>query len=354
MVVLADVVRVDGMTGVARRFAQVVAYLVVAALPVMVVAPTAAAAPTSRIVGETPGPGRILQIGVYSPSMDRVISLQVLRAADTASPAPTLYLLNGAGGGEDAATWLKQTDAADFFADKQVNVVVPMEGAFSYYTDWERPDEGLATKLKNNGRNMWATFLTEELPPVIDAAFHTTGANALAGISMAGTSVLDLAIRAPKLYRSVAAYSGCAMTSDPLGEAFVSLVVSLGKADPQNMWGPTGGAGWREHDPYLHADRLPDIPMYISSGSGLPGRHDSLADPGVRADSRILADQIVLGGGIESAANYCTARLAERTQALGRTNITYNFHPAGTHSWGYWQDDLHRSWPMMAAAIGTR
>ncbi len=342
------------VTGAVRGVAQVFAYVVAAALLWAVVAPPGAAAPVARIVSETPGPGRILEIGVYSPSMDRVIPLQVLRAVDTAAPAPTLYLLNGAGGGEDAATWLKQTDASDFFTEKQVNVVVPMEGAFSYYTDWERPDEGLAKKLKNNGRNMWATFLTEELPPVIDSALHTTGANALAGISMAGTSVLDLAIRAPRLYRSVAAYSGCAMTSDPLGQSFVSLVVGLGKGDPQNMWGPTGGAGWREHDPYLHADRLPDIPMYISSGSGLPGRHDTLGDPGVRDNSGVLVNQVLLGGGIESAANYCTAKLAERTQALGRTDITYNFHPAGTHSWGYWQDDLHKSWPMMATALGAR
>ncbi|WP_372465928.1 alpha/beta hydrolase [Nocardia spumae] len=336
------------------RVVAYLAYLAAAALVWTVVAPTASAAPTAGIVSETAGPGRVVDIGVYSPSMDRVIPLQVLRAPDTGTPAPTLYLLNGAGGGEDAATWLKQTDAVDYFADKQVNVVIPMEGAFSYYTDWEKADDGLAHKLKNNGKNMWSTFLTRELPPVIDAAFGTTGANALAGISMAGTSVLDLAIQAPTLYRSVAAYSGCAMTSDPIGQAFVTLVVSLGKGDATNMWGPNDGAGWKEHDPYLHADRLPDIPMYISSGTGLPGRHDSLADPSIRADSRILANQVLLGGGIESAANYCTARLAEKTQALGRTNITYNFHPAGTHSWGYWQDDLHKSWPMMAAALGVR
>lgn len=336
-----------------RATAYPVAYLVAAALLWILTAPPAAAGSPARIVRETSGPGRALTIEVYSPSMDRVIPLQVLRANDFHTPAPTLYLLNGAGGGEDAATWLAQTDAADFFADKQVNVVVPMEGAFSYYTDWEHDDPGLARKLKNNGRNKWATFLTEELPPVVDSAFGTTGANALAGISMAGTSVLDLAIEAPALYRSVAAYSGCAMTSDPIGQSFVSLVVGLGKGDAKNMWGPVGGAGWREHDPYLHADRLPRIPMYISSASGLPGRHDTLSDPSVRADSRILANQVLLGGGIESAANYCTVKLAERTRALGRTDITYNFHPAGTHSWGYWQDDLHRSWPMMAAAIGA-
>src|SRR5690348_4978887 len=254
-------------TGTVRGIAWLMAYLGAAALLWTSVAPIGSAAPAAHIVDETPGPGRLVRISVHSPAMDRDIPLQVLPAKDSRTPAPTLYLLNGAGGGEDAATWLAQTDAADFFADKHVNVVIPMEGALSYYTDWERDDPGLAKKLKNNGRNKWATFLTDELPPVIDSAFGTTGANALAGISMAGTSVLDLAIEAPALYRTVSAYSGCAMTSDPLGQSFVSLVISLGKGDATNMWGPVGGEGWKAHDPYLHADRLPRIPMYISSAS---------------------------------------------------------------------------------------
>lgn len=336
-----------------RGFACLVAYISAAAMMWVLTAP-AASASGSRLVSETPRAGQVVDIGVYSPSMDRVIPLKVLRPKNTRVPAPTLYLLNGAGGGEDAATWPARTDAAEFFADKHVNVVIPMEGAFSYYTDWQQVDKSLAAKLKNNGRYMWSTFLTRELPPVIDSVFGTTGANALAGISMAGTSVLDLAIESPHLYRSVSAYSGCALTSDPIGQTFVSYVISLGKGDARNMWGPTGGAGWREHDPYLHADRLPDIPIYISSGTGLPGRHDTLTDPSVGENHRLLRDQLILGGGIEFATNYCTARLAERTRELGRTNITYNFRPDGTHSWGYWQDDLHKSWPMMAAAMGLR
>lgn len=77
-----------------------------------------------------------------------------------------------------------RTDAPKFFADKHVNVVTPLSGAFSYYTDWERPDPGLAKSGNNNGVNMWTTFLTEELPPVIDSTFGTTGENALAGLPL--------------------------------------------------------------------------------------------------------------------------------------------------------------------------
>ena len=312
----------------------------------------APATPGARVVTQTQV-GRVAEIGVYSPSMDRTIALKVLRAADGA--APTLYLLNGAGGGEDRANWPGQTDAETFFADKHVNVVIPMEGAFSYYTDWLRPDATMGENLKNNGRNMWATFLTEELPPVIDAALGATGVNALAGISMAGTAVLDLSIRAPHLYRSVAAYSGCAMTSDPLGKTFVSTVVGMGGGDIANMWG-TDAEVWRQRDPFVQAARLPDIPMYISSGTGLPGAHDTVANPRIQAQGNdpdaAVTSQMIVGGAIEAVTGLCTANLANRTRELGRTNITYNIRPTGTHSWGYWQDDLHASWPMMASALG--
>ncbi|WP_370011978.1 alpha/beta hydrolase [Nocardia cyriacigeorgica] len=336
--------RLRGITSAACAFALLSA-------PITVGGAMASAEP-SAVVSRS-AVGQLVELEVYSPSMQRSIALKVLRPSDTQTPAPTLYLLNGAGGGEDAANWFGQTDAVEFFADKHVNVAIPMEGAFSYYTDWLAPDEGLAETLDNNGRNMWATFLTKELPPVIDSTFDTTGVNALAGISMAGTSVLDLAIQAPALYRSAAAYSGCAMTSDPIGQAFVKTVIDMGGGEAENMWGPFDSDQWREHDPYLQAHRLPNIPMYISSGSGFPGIHDTLANARLDNDTRKLLNQTLVGGTIEAATNFCTTRLAQRTTELGRTNITYNIRPMGTHSWGYWQDDLHDSWPMIAQSIGA-
>ncbi len=246
-----------------------------------------------------------------------------------------------------------RTDAPKFFADKHVNVVTPLGGAFSYYTDWERPDPGLAKSGNNNGVNMWTTFLTEELPPVIDSMFATTGENALAGLSMAGTSVLDLAMAAPALYNSVGSFSGCAMTSRGIGQNFVKLVVAVGGGDAENMWGPYDGPGWPAHDPVVNADKLPRVPMYITTATGIPGPYDTLADPRIDNDVTDLALQLVLGGGIEAATHYCTTQLADRTNALGMNNIRYNFKPAGTHSWGYWEDDLHDSWPMIAASLGV-
>lgn len=283
------------------------------------------------------------EMTVYSAAMDRVITLQVITPADNSVPRPTLYLLNGAGGGEDAATWYRQTDIVQFFSDKNVNVVSPVGGKFSYYTDWLRDDPNL-------GRNKWQTFLTEELPPIVDVALHTSGVNGIAGVSMSATSALDLSIHAPDLYRAVASYSGCATTADETSRKFIQLVLDRGDADMSNMWGPPGDPEWARHDAVLNAEGLRGKALFVSSSSGLPGPLDTLDSPSIGGRPMTLANQIVLGGIIEAATDSCTHQLATRLGELG-IPAQVEFRPSGTHSWRYWQDDLHRSWPMLEAAM---
>ncbi len=328
-----------------RQLARILAVVIttLAAVSVALV-PTANAAPRSAITNldhDTPQQDSAL---VYSASMRRSILVTILKPKNTSKPAPTLYLLNGAGGGEDTATWAARTSYTNYFANKHAYVVTPIGGAFSYYTDWQRTDPAL-------GVNKWQTFLTKELPPLINARYNTTKVNAIAGISMAGTSVLNLAIAAPKLYRSVAAFSGCARTSDPLGQAYIKMVVeSRGGAKVTNMWGPTNGPGWRANDPYLQAERLRGLKIYMTTGNGLPGSHESLSDPRVAGDPAMLANQVVVGGIIEAAIDQCTSQMAARlTQLHIPARVTYR--PGGTHSWGYWEDDLHNTWPRIAADL---
>ncbi|WP_245688016.1 alpha/beta hydrolase [Rhodococcus phenolicus] len=313
----------------------------------MLVTPNVASAePVSSISRIEVESARTVIAHVYSASMDRVVRLRVRTPADTSEPRPTLYLLNGAGGGDGQATWDARTDVDEFFADKNVNVVTPLDGSFTYYTDWERDDPAL-------GRNKWTTFLTQELPPIIDEQFRTSGVNAIAGLSMSGTSVLSLAIAAPTLYRAVGAYSGCAETSTELGQLYVRTVVeSRGEADAENMWGPVDGPGWAANDPYVNADKLRGIDLYISSATGLPGPHENLGARSVENDPGLLLNQIVVGGVIEAAVDACTHRLAARLDELG-IPARFEFRSRGTHSWGYWQDDLHNSWPMIARAVGV-
>ena len=78
-------------------------------------------------------------------------------------------------------------DVESFFADKHVNVAIPFGGGGTFYSDWQRDDPKL-------GRVKWETFLTQELPPFMADRFGSDNVNnAVAGLSMSGTSALNLA-----------------------------------------------------------------------------------------------------------------------------------------------------------------
>jgi diacylglycerol O-acyltransferase / trehalose O-mycolyltransferase len=50
--------------------------------------------------------------------------------------------------------------------------------------------------------------MTRELPPLINAQYHTNGRNAVGGLSSTGGTAIDYAIQAPGLFRAVGSYSG--------------------------------------------------------------------------------------------------------------------------------------------------
>ncbi|WP_174555262.1 alpha/beta hydrolase [Nocardia anaemiae] len=337
----------SGRVGTARRpWVHALAALAAVFTVSAGVVPSAAKADApSSITGSWAEGDRTVQLRVYSAAMQQDIMVKVLRPADRSTPRPTLYLLNGGGGGQDSATWQKNTDVLRFLADKDVNVVQPVGGKWSYYTDWRAPDPKL-------GLYKWKTFLTEELPPLIDAELDTTGVNAIAGLSTSGTSVLQLPIAKPGLYQAVAAYSGCAQISDPIGQQFVKLAVEgWGGGDTVNMYGPLNDPMWAANDPYLHADQLRGIHLFISTGTGVPGMYDRYNGTHMQPGPRGFFNQLVIGGVIESAVNWCTQNLRSKLDQLG-IPATYDFQPTGTHSWGYWQEALKTSWPVLAEGLG--
>lgn len=67
------------------------------------------------------------------------------------------------------------TDVQGFFAEKNVNVVSPLGGAFSWYTNW----------VADAGKQ-YQTYMTSELPPLINAEYNTNGVNAVGGLSSTG------------------------------------------------------------------------------------------------------------------------------------------------------------------------
>ncbi|WP_280403555.1 alpha/beta hydrolase [Nocardia brasiliensis] len=311
-------------------------------LAAIVPAVTAGADPDSRILDVRPLGGRQLEVVVHSAAMNKPITLWM---SHPGAGAPALYLLNAVDGGEDGGPWMRRTDVADFFADKNVNVIVPIGGRASFYTDWLQDDPAL-------GRNQWSTFLTRELPPLLESRFDMTGRNAVAGLSMSATSALNLAIGAPGMYQAVGAYSGCPRTSDPGAQALVTSQLAVFGANAANMWGAPDNPAWLAHDPTVQAERLRGVALYVSSGTGAPGEHDNISDTGVDGNPVRLIDRVLVGGVMETVVGGCTRPFVDRLHQLG-IPVTANLRPAGTHAWTYWQDDVHLSWPLFAAAIGA-
>lgn len=300
----------------------------------------AQAAPSNvaYVAGTVQVSDRVTRVLVYSPSMDRVIPNDVIHPVG-GGPAPTFYLLTGIGGGEDGISWFNNTTVAQFFADKHVNVVLPVGGKFSMYTDWLADDPVL-------GRNKWQTFLTREMPPVIDRMFGTTGINAIGGVSMAAGPVLDLAVQAPDVYRAVGSYSGCAQTSDPNGQAMVRSMVELrGGGNAANMWGPSGGPLWVQHDPVVQAERLRGKALYLSAASGVPGPIDD-------HDPLLTIPQAIGGGTVEAITQGCTAVMDARLRSLG-IPATVVYRNQGSHSWGLFEAEMQDSWAVIGPAIGA-
>ncbi|MBU3066990.1 esterase family protein [Nocardia sp. NEAU-G5] len=287
--------------------------------------------------------GRTWHLEVYSSAMDKDIAVNVQRPADESKPAPNLYMLNGLDAGEGTANWKDQTNALEWLADKPVNVIQPIGGRGSYYTDWLRPDPVL-------GVNEWKTFFTEELPPLLDKALGSTGVNALTGLSTSGTSVLQLAEAKPGLWKSVAAYSGCAQIADPLGQQFVKLATGAwAGGNTANMYGPDNSPLWAQNDPVIHADKLRGTLLYVSSGSGIPVMQDA-ENYVALAHGPIGVANLALGMIIEAAVNGCTHNLQTRLDSLS-IPATFRFDPVGTHYWPYWEQALHDSWPMLARGM---
>ncbi|MFC9898488.1 alpha/beta hydrolase [Nocardia sp. NPDC127579] len=301
---------------------------------------TGAAAPAKpSAVTEVVKDGRTWHLKVYSAAMDKEITIDVQRPIDESTPAPNLYLLSGLDAGESSASWREQTTVLPFLAEKHVNVIEPIGGRGSYYTDWSDPDPVL-------GVNKWRTFFTEELPPLLDKTLQSTGRNALAGVSTSGTSVLQLAEAKPGLWKSVAAYSGCAQIADPLGRTALKLSVeNWAGGNVENMYGPANSPLWQANDPVINAEKLRGTELYISTGSGIPVFED-LQWYQTNAPGPVGMVNLTVGSVIEGAVDQCTRNLKNKLDSLS-IPAQYNFNSIGTHRWSYWDETFRESWPLL-------
>ena len=294
---------------------------------------------------------------VSSPSMGRDIPVAVIPARNEAGQlvknAPTVYLLNGAGGAEQNNDWLTYAETQKFYGDKGVNVVIPMEGAFSYYTDWLNTPQAEYFR----GPQKWETFLTKELPGPIEQRLGADNRRAIVGFSMSGTSALVLPTKIPGFYDAAASFSGCAATSTFAPYNFARLTVNRGAGaaganyqtvTPEHMWGPMGGPYNRANDALVNADKLRGTALYVSTATGLASENDMMGTLMGKGANQAQASAAAMtlqveGGVIEAAINTCNHDLRAKLNKL-QIPAHYEFRNVGTHSWPDWRKDLENSW----------
>ena len=307
-------------------------------------------------------------ISVYSESMERDIPVAIFYARDEQGKrkenAPTIYLLNGAGGSEQDTDWVAQAydELERTYKDSGANLVIPMEGAFSYYVDWAaEPPVDTDTNPFFHGKQMWSTFLAHELPQAVEPYMNADEEHrAAAGLSMAATSVLLLAEHNPGFYDAVGSFSGCAATSTPIPWKFLDLTVSRGAPNvmsPEYIFGERGSDYNRHYDALVNAADLKGTAVYLSTGTGLAGASDTpgylkdrlIGKYGVDPDSasaRALSNAMTLqveGGVIEAAMNACTHDLMVKMRANDVEVTHAELRNVGTHSWASWRDDVQLS-----------
>lgn len=261
---------------------------------------------------------------VTSKSMQRAIRVEVYRAPDGVD-APNVYFLDGVGS-EVPSGWSTGMGWGDrALRDKEMNVIVPTGGPASMWSDWQADDPVL-------GPNNWETFLTEELPPLLETGIpgsvvplaHNGGWGVM-GLSMGASAALHLANR-NEMFDAVAGVSGAYSTTDELGYQYARLTVAARHGDVTNMWGPRGSRAWVDHDTAADPSGLAGKAVYLSAATGLVGSSEL---------GRFGSNELVLVDGhvLEKGSYESTRRLEAALAEVPGVDLRMNYIPTGIHNW---------------------
>lgn len=285
---------------------------------------------TTRVVGKDVD-GRYERWLIDSADMKRGITVEVYRA--TSPDAPFLYLLDGVG--SELPSGFMQWGAAEQFRDQNVNLVIPTGGQGSMWSDWNEQDPVL-------GISKWESFITRDLPALVEPQVSSSRSRAIGGISMGAGAAVTIATRHPDLYRGVFGVSGCYST-DALGQILTRYTVESRGADLTNMWGEPGNAQWASNDALINADQLRGKAIYLSSGTGV-------ANPGDWEDYNNDAANFAAGMALEQATGQCT-RAADRRLRELNIPATVEHLPTGLHNWSYYSKQIPVAWNSIRSAL---
>jgi S-formylglutathione hydrolase FrmB len=146
---------------------------------------------------------------------------------------------------------------------------------------------------------------------------------------------MDYAARRPHTFRAAASFSG---VLHPLGApGFWLGLFSNYTDDSRAVWGDPNDDrdSWRRHDPTALVASLVGVRLFVSAGTERPGPFEH---------GRGERDPVEGEVGAETRA------FVRRARMLG-VRVRADLYGAGTHTWPYWQRELHRALPVLLGAI---
>lgn len=280
---------------------------------------------------------------VHSAVMKREVILEVVPSRNQEDgPAPVLYMLDGVGAPEYNSGWNHQAHIADWTRNDNVHVVMPTGAYASYYANWEKEDDTL-------GYNKWETFLTDELPGIVQeglaARNHVAASDkaAVGGISMGGQAAMHLAATYPKIYDGVMSFSGSYSTEGELAYQSVRGAVERPGGDVENMWGPRGSESWERHDTISHVDGLKDTAIYFSAGNTVLGEADIAHYKG---DYFSMLLGLLLEAGVRESSE-----AFERELNSKGIDHRVDYAETGFHAWHTFRPNFEPGWNYIKPAL---
>lgn len=243
----------------------------------------------------------------------------------------TVVMLDGMRAQYDRSGWEINTNVSRM-ANSGVNVVMPVGGPASFYTNWDAPSNFNGQKK----RYMWDCVINQKLISKLRFGdrgrhFATKGGKfAIMGISSGGNAALVSAAHNRSKYYAAASLSGYNFLSAPGMRTALRLAMLDVAPQPWNvdsMWGPPWSPRWTQNDPFMNINRMHGLKLYIGSGNGLFGKHNNPAN---------VIDDLFKGTPLELLA--FTQAKAFETGAIAQGLHPMTFYANGTHAWGYWQD----------------
>lgn len=237
---------------------------------------------------------------------------------------PVVYLLHGANDKKDYESWTSYTDVERFTRDKQAIVVMPSADPNGYYSNWWNHGKGTPA---------WQTFHLDELRQILERGYHAGTQRAIAGLSMGGYGAMRYAEQRPGMFQAAASYSGIVNTTFPLVPQALQLSWITHGLDPDALWGDPKHQRpiWEAHNPAANLTALRGTRLFLSSGDGRAGLFD--------ANKRHF-------DAVEAIMGVVSKTFSAGLQAAN-IPVRTDYYGAGTHSWAYWQRELHHSWPLL-------